>query len=108
MFYGTDTFNQAISKQDVTVNGATYTAWDTSNVTNMRTMFWRAAAFNQNIGSWDTSSVTTMHWMLREAVAFNQNLSNWNVGLVTDCTGFGSLVSGWTMAKPVFTECSPD
>jgi surface protein len=37
--------------------------WDTSNVTNMRSMFWGATVFNQSIGEWDVSNVTDMQFM---------------------------------------------
>ncbi|WP_413228565.1 BspA family leucine-rich repeat surface protein [Aliivibrio fischeri] len=33
--------------------------WDTANVTNMRYMFYRAAAFNQDLSGWDVSYVTS-------------------------------------------------
>jgi surface protein len=57
--------------------------WDTSQVTSMSGMFYIATAFNQNIGGWDTSEVTEMRWMFYEATAFNQDISNWDTSKVT-------------------------
>ena len=37
--------------------------WNTSNVTDMSTMFMGANNFNQDIGKWDTSNVTNMSYM---------------------------------------------
>jgi hypothetical protein len=39
-------FNQNIGTKVVTVNGITYTAWDTLNVTDMNAMFLINTAFN--------------------------------------------------------------
>ena len=44
MFYGCQKFNCDISN------------WDTSNVKDMRYMFWRAWNFNQDISGWDVSN----------------------------------------------------
>ena len=49
---------------------------DTSNVTDMSGMFWRASSFNQPIGKWDTSKVTSMGWMFWGAASFNQPIGN--------------------------------
>ena len=64
--------------------GEAISRWDTSNVTNMSWMFYRAAAFNQPLNSWDTSNVTNMRGMFDEAAAFNQPLNNWDTSNVTD------------------------
>ena len=58
------------------------TNWDTSSVTNMSGMFYRAYYFNQNIGNWDTSSVETLERMFYSASEFNQDLRNWNLDSV--------------------------
>jgi len=67
--------------------------WDTSNVTNMEDMFFRAAAFNQNIGRWNTSNVTNMEEMFRDAITFNQNIGRWNTSNVNNMEGmfYGAL-----------------
>ena len=61
--------------------------WDVSNVTNMERMFRSAYAFNQDISDWDVSSVTTMEWMFFEAESFNQDISDWDVSSVTYMDG---------------------
>jgi len=48
--------------------------WDTSNVTDMSSIFENATAFNQDIGNWDTSSVTDMVGMFYEPASFNQDI----------------------------------
>lgn len=70
MFHSTKQFNQDIS------------GWDTSNVTDMISMFLLAKQFNKNISSWDTSNVTDMSYMLYGASSFNQDISSWNVNKV--------------------------
>ena len=45
--------------------------WDTSKVTNMYRMFYRAESFNQDIRDWDTSKVTNAWLMLVGAISFN-------------------------------------
>ena len=91
-------FNQDISTKVVTVNGVTYTAWNTSSVTIMSNMFYTASAFNQDIGNWNTSAVTTMQQMFY-ITTFNQDISTkavtvngvtytaWNTSAVTNMNG---------------------
>ena len=57
---------------------------DTSHVTDMSFMFFRAKSFNQPIASWDTSKVTNMGSMFRRAESFNQPIGNWNTSKVLD------------------------
>ena len=54
-------------------------AWDTSGVTTMHDMFYRAKAFNRDIGDWAVDSVKNMDTTFYEAKAFNQDLSGWQV-----------------------------
>ncbi|EEI92023.1 bacterial surface protein 26-residue PARCEL repeat (3 repeats), partial [Sphingobacterium spiritivorum ATCC 33300] len=81
-------------------------SWNTSNVTNMITLFSRATRFNQDISNWDTQNVTTMAYMFREARAFNQNIGNWNTSKVTDMEAmfenasvFNQDISNWNTAN---------
>ena len=58
-------------------------SWDTSSITYMGDMFYHASAFNQDIGSWDTSSVTSMYRMFYYASAFNGDIGSWDTSSVT-------------------------
>lgn len=60
--------------------------WDVSNVTDMSNMFDDCAAFNQDIGGWDVSSVTTMNRMFWDCTSFNQDLSGWDISSLADPT----------------------
>jgi len=80
--------------------------WDTSNVTDMSSIFENATAFNQDIGNWDTSSVTDMSSMFYEASSFNQDIGNWNTSSVTDMVGmfyeassFNQDIGSWDTSK---------
>ena len=59
-------------------------SWDTSQVTNMRHMFYFADNFNQDISSWDTSQVANMEGMFYYATSFSQNIGSWNTSRVTN------------------------
>ena len=76
------TFNQNIS------------SWDTSNVTDMSSMFQGATVFNQDISNWDTSNVTTMFAMFNGATSFNQDIGGWDTSSVTT---FSNMFNGYTI-----------
>ena len=59
---------------------------DTSNITDMRSMFGEASSFNQPIGNWNTSNVTNMHSMFQYAKSFNQPIGNWDTSNVSNMT----------------------
>ncbi|WP_303662274.1 BspA family leucine-rich repeat surface protein [Williamsoniiplasma luminosum] len=61
--------------------------WNTSNVTDMSKMFIGAYYFNQDISKWDTSKVTNMKQMFDYAATFNQDISKWDTSKVTDMSG---------------------
>ncbi|TPD65910.1 BspA family leucine-rich repeat surface protein [Flavobacterium microcysteis] len=81
-------------------------SWNTSNVTNMTTLFSGASVFNQDINNWDTRNVTLMPYMFREARSFNQNIGNWNTSNVTsmegmfeNATNFNQDIGSWNTAN---------
>ena len=78
MFMNTTNFNNEIGPD-----------WDTSNVTDMSSMFEGASAFNnsgliQNMGDWNVQNVTNMSGMFQNATAFNRDLSDWDISGVTN------------------------
>ena len=53
------------------------TNWDTSEVTDMSSLFYNKRKFNANISHWNTSNVTNMSYMFCDAL-FNQDIRNLN------------------------------
>jgi surface protein len=58
--------------------------FDTSNVTNMDSMFNSCSIFNQSVSNFDTSNVTNMGFMFSNSFAFNQSVSNFDTSNVTN------------------------
>ena len=56
--------------------------WDTANVTDMAGMFWRAPAANPDVSSWNTAEVRDMSYMFAAASTANPDVSNWQVAQV--------------------------
>ena len=80
--------------------------WNTSNVTNMKEMFYEARKFNRPIGDWDVSKVTNMLWMFKFAVSFNQPIGDWDVSNVTNMWGmfyqaksFDQPIGNWDVSN---------
>ena len=59
-------------------------AWNTASVTTMRSMFNSVPYFNQDISAWDTSSVTEMDTMFYRAIEFDQDVGDWDMSKVTN------------------------
>lgn len=59
--------------------------WDVSNVTNMSFMFYECMNFEGNgLENWDVSKVENMEDMFSYCKQLNVDLSSWNVGNVTN------------------------
>ena len=86
-------------------------SWNTSNVTNMSSMFRSATAFNQDLSDWDVSNVTNFgtslfnSGMFALASAFNNGgvALNWTInnttsvsmGFMFSQSAFNQDISGW-------------
>ncbi len=86
--------------------------WETSNVTNMSHMFYRAESFNQDISAWDTSAVTDMNHMFGDAESFNQPIGSWDTSAVTDMAGmfsgadsFNAEIGEWNTSNVTDMSC---
>ena len=53
------------------------TGWNVSSVIDMSGMFYGAKSFNQPIGDWKFPNVTDMGGMFYETSSFNQPIGNW-------------------------------
>ena len=76
-------------------------SWNTSNVTDMNTMFRSATNANPDTSGWNTSSVTTMSSMFRVAPNANPDTSGWNTSNVTS---MAFMFSGATSANPIMSS----
>ena len=99
-FINVATFNQNIR------------AWDTSNVTNMSSMFEGATTFAVAITPWNTSKVTSMSSMFKGASVFNQPINYnsttgaWNTAKVSNmfqmfwnASAFNGNISSWNTSN---------
>ncbi|UOY08505.1 BspA family leucine-rich repeat surface protein [Muricauda sp. SCSIO 64092] len=90
---------------------ASFSTWNTSNVTNMWSMFLIAPSFNAPIGSWDTSNVIFMQSMFNGAAAFNGDISSWNTSKVTrmgymfdGAKAFNQNIGSWDTSQVVHMD----
>ncbi|UKS54079.1 Myrrcad domain-containing protein [Mycoplasma feriruminatoris] len=63
--------------------------WDTSNVVDMEKMFANASSFNQDISKWKVPKVKKMKEMFKGASSFTHNLASWEVSENIDNKDFG-------------------
>ena len=92
-------------------SGKPLNSWDTQNVNNMGSMFWRANSFNQDIGEWDVSSVTNMNSMFNrgngpggsDIMIFDRDISTWCVDHISSEPTFFNL----NASTPIRAEYRP-
>ena len=82
-------------------------SWNTSEITDMRSLFCDKAGFNEDISRWDVSNVTSLYGTFNGASSFNGDLSSWDVSKVTamnymfcGATSFDQQLGGaWARSK---------
>ena len=94
--------------------------WNTSAVTDMCALFYKASDFRDDISQWDVSNVMSMNSLFYNARSFNCDISNWETGKVTSmgylfCAAhsFNCDVSEWDVSAVVsmdyaFLRCPVD
>ena len=80
--------------------------WDTSQVTDMKYLFYKAPFFTADLSRWDVSQVTNMSGVFADATDFNGDVSTWDVSRVTRmdfmfwrATSFTGDVSTWDVSR---------
>ena len=56
--------------------------WNTSQVTTMKRLFFKATLFNEPIFDWNVSNVTDMSYMFSNATTFNQSIGNLDINVL--------------------------
>ena len=107
------------------------TGWNTSNVTNMSSMFYLCSALtNLDVSKWDTSNVTDMNCMFQSCFSLlTLDISNWDTSKVTNmssmfdgcwglrtitgvidmksCTSYDGMFTGCLLTSPVKIKNPP-
>lgn len=103
---GTSLFHTFSSCWNLKNTNGSIGRWNTTNVTNMSSMFDSAVNFNQPLTGWNTANVTLMNYMFAGASKFNQPLSHFDVSKVTQmrsmfwkATAFNQNIDNWNTAK---------
>ncbi|MBT1371682.1 BspA family leucine-rich repeat surface protein [Mycoplasma bovis] len=86
-------------------NNSSISQWNTSSVTDIRSMFRGATEFNQNL-NWNTENITNMSTLFAETNKFNGDITKWNTGNVIDmermfqnAIAFNKDISEWNIKK---------
>jgi surface protein len=92
--------------RDASAFNGDLSAWNTTNVTSMGSMFYGASSFNGDLSAWNTTNVTDMGYMFYRASSFNGDLSTWNTSNVTNMNSmfeaaesFNQDISAWDTAN---------
>jgi surface protein len=108
--------NEWITNKEVALeNYGDINTWNTSQVTDMSTLFNGRTTFNDDISKWNTSNVTTMQGMFTSCGMFNINIDTHTVeynlqtyqawdtskvtnmeGMFTACDMFNQNLNNWT------------
>ncbi|MFV0590677.1 MAG: BspA family leucine-rich repeat surface protein [Draconibacterium sp.] len=73
-------------KNCTNLNSPTLSNWNVQGIENMKSLFYGATTFNQEL-NWTVTDVLYMNNMFHGAKLFNQDLSGWNVNSVTEMEG---------------------
>ena len=89
MKFNNETIREAVKEwlEDATKAESKYghiSSWDTSEVTDMSSLFQWAKDFNDDIGNWDVSNVFYMAEMFCWVESFNQDIGRWDVSKVKE------------------------
>ncbi len=105
-FSETTSLSAMFSNCSSLVANSSFNSWNTSSITNMRSMFSYASSFNQNIGDWDVIKVENMANMFEGASLFNQDIASWNVSNVinmgfmfSEAFSFNQNINAWDVGK---------
>ena len=81
-------------------------AWEVGAVTDMSSLIYNKASFDEDIDAWDVSKVTSMYRTFMYASTFNHPLGSWQVGQVTDfkhmfyfAFAINQDISGWNVSQ---------
>ncbi len=99
-------FSSYTLNENAVAFNADLSAWNTTSVKNMGSMFESATSFNGNISSWDVSAVTAFDRMFWDAPVFQGDISSWDVSsavslqyMFYQASKFNSDISAWDVSS---------